>query len=355
MNKTFSKIIALVLALCCVFGSGIIASAYTPDGIGELREKFVAGEGPVKAGYSIDYRYFSPVKKNDSTKYPLVVWLHGLGDGNKEGNQVTKSHMALWASDEYQKRFGKGAFILAPRSREEKGICWDNSMVEPLRAAIEDFIAKNKNNIDTTRIYIGGYSMGGKMTLKMAIAYPEMFAAAFPICPAWAPSTTLLEKIADMPVWITSASGDPIVNYGMSVAPTWEKLCQVTNVPEKCRFSTLSTVCYADGSKTPSSHHAWYAVNNDMFSTENGDYPHMTTVNAKGENVKLTYPKGMISWLVSHKSKYDGKPLPDGMGNLEDAVNTDIPISFELEELFDMIMEIIKTIIKFVKSFIPVG
>ena len=29
--------------------------------------------------------------------------------------------------------------------------------------------------------------MGGKMTLKMAVAYPEMFAAAFPICPAWAP------------------------------------------------------------------------------------------------------------------------------------------------------------------------
>ena len=64
MNKTFSKIIALVLALCCVFGSGVIASAYTPDGIGALREKFIAGEGPVEDGFSIDYRYYSPVTKN---------------------------------------------------------------------------------------------------------------------------------------------------------------------------------------------------------------------------------------------------------------------------------------------------
>lgn len=354
MNKTFSRIIALVLALCCVFGSGVIASAYTPDGIGKLREKFVAGEGPVEDGFSIDYRYYSPVKKSDSTKYPLVVWLHGMGDGSSEGNQVTKSHVALWASDEYQKRFGKGAFIFCPRSREELGITWENSMVEPLRAAIEDFIAKNKANIDTTRIYVGGYSMGGKMTLKMAIAYPEMFAAVFPICPAWAPSTALLEKIADIPVWITSSTKDPVVNYNISVEPTWTKLCSVTNVPEKCRFSTLTTVCYADGSRASSGHHSWYAVNNDMFSTKNGDYPNMTIVNGKGETVKLTYPNGIISWLASQKSSYNGKALPDGMGNLEGAANTDIPISFELEELFDMIIEIIQNIIKLIKSFIPV-
>lgn len=353
MKKMFSRIIALVLALCCVFGSGVIASAaYTPDGIGELREKFLPGEGPVKGQYSVDYRYFSPVKKNDTTKYPLVVWCHGMGDGNKEGNQVTKSHVALWASDEYQKRFGKGAFILCARSREENGVFWDNSMVEPLRAAIEDFIAKNKANIDTTKIYIGGYSMGGKMTFKMAIAYPEMFAAAFPICPAWAPSTALLEKIKDMPVWVTSSKKDPIVNYGICVEPTWNKLCGVTNVPEKCRFSTLTTVCYADGSKTASSHHAWYSVNNDMFSTENGAYPNMTIVNGKGETVKLTYPNGMISWLASHKSDYDGKPLADGMGNLEGASNTDIPISFEFDGIFGIIMEIVNMIVGFIKSLI---
>lgn len=351
MKKTFSKIIALVLALCCLFG--ISAQAYTiPADIDTLRDSFIPGEGPVEDGYSVDYRYFSPVKKNDSTKYPLVVWLHGMGDGNKEGNQVTKSHVALWASEDYQKRFGKGAFIFCARSREELGICWDNSMVEPLRAAIEDFIAKNKANIDTTKIYVGGYSMGGKMTFKMAIAYPEMFAAAFPICPAWAPSTALLEKIKDMPVWITTCQKDPIVNYGICVEPTWNKLCSVSDVAAKCRFSTLSTACYGDGTKAPSNHHAWYAVNNDMFSDDKGVYPKMTTVNGKGEDVKLTYPNGMISWLTSHKSDYDGKPLADGMGNLEGAVNTDIPISFEFDGIFDIIMEIVNMIVGLIKSFI---
>ncbi len=351
MKKSLTRIIALVLALCCVFGVSITASAGTTVNLGELREKFLPGEGPVEGEYSVDYRYFSPVKKNDKTKYPLVVWLHGAGDGISEGNQVTKSQMALWVSDDYQKRFGSGAFILAPRSREEHGITWDNSMVEPLRAAIEDFISKHKANIDTKRIYVGGYSMGGKMTFKMAIAYPEMFAAAFPICPAWAPGTAQLKEIADMPIWLTSCEKDPIVDYDICVKPTWNKLCEVTNVPGKCRFSTLSSACYADGTKAPSNHHAWYSVNNDMFSDGNGNYPNMTTVNGKGETVKLTYPKGMISWLVSHKSDYDGKPL-EGMGNLEGVFNTDIPISFEFDSIIDIIMNIINMIVNLIKSII---
>ena len=48
-------------------------------------------------------------------------------------------------------------------------------MIVPLKAAIDDFIAQHRDTIDTTRIYIGGFSMGGKMTLKMTIAYPSFF------------------------------------------------------------------------------------------------------------------------------------------------------------------------------------
>ena len=41
-----------------------------------------------------------------------------------------------------------------------------------------------------------------------------------------------------------------------------------------------------------------------------------------GEEVVLEYPNGMISWLTSHTSDYDGAPCND-KGNLEDAKNTD--------------------------------
>lgn len=319
------KLIALMLALICTFSFAVSATALSmAGGVEALKAEFVAGEGPVEGDYSIDYSYFSPVKENDTAKYPLVVWLHGMGDGAEVGRPVKKSNVAYWASDEFQARFqpAGGAFILAARSREEDGHFWSDEMTAPLRAAIDDFIAKNKDNIDLTRIYVGGYSMGGKMTLRMAVAYPEMFAAAFPICPAWSPSEELCENLADVPVWITSSTRDPLVNYYMGVTPTWEKIVAASNNPEDCRLSTLTKVCCEDGKKTSSSHHAWYAVNHDMFSAENGDYPYMSTVNGNGEEVKLEYPNGMISWLTSHTSEYDGTPI-EGTGNLKDGDSTE--------------------------------
>lgn len=316
---------AVLLATILVAAYPVSAGALSIEGgIEPLKEQFVFGEGPVAGGYSIDYRYFSPVGEDDTTKYPLVIWLHGMGDGAEEGAQVAKSNIAYWASDEFQSRFEPvgGAFVFAARSREENNIFWGNELIEPLRAAIDDFIEKNKENIDLSRIYVGGYSMGGKMTYKMAIAYPELFAAAFPICPAWSPADEKLEKIADIPVWLTSSRRDPIVNYYLCVSPTWDRLVEISNVAEECRFSTLTKVCDEDGSATASSHHAWFAVNHDMFSDADGDYPYMTTVNGLGENVALEYPDGMISWLCSHTSDYDGAK-GEGLGNvsLDDSTN----------------------------------
>ncbi len=349
MNK-FKRVILLILAVITAFGCMINAYAAPLDkGIDELKKQFVFAEGPKAGDYSVDYRYYSPVKENDTQKYPLVVWLHGMGDGASEGLQVEKSNVAFWASDEFQSRFAPsgGAFILAARSREEDGIFWDNSMIEPLRAAIDDFIAKNKTNVDLSRIYVGGYSMGGKMTLKMAIAYPEMFAAAFPICPAWSPSDELASKLADTPVWITSSTRDPLVNYYFAVSPTFEAIAKSSNVAEDCRFSTLTKVCYHDGQKTSSSHHAWFAVNYDMFSSENGAYPYMSTVNGLGEQVTLTYPDGMISWLSSHTSDYDGVPI-EGTGNITPDTETDNLLDIDgIGEFFELLFKAIASIFKF--------
>ena len=325
------KLIAILLALSLIFSLSASAYALSKEGgIEPLKELFAQSEGPEVNGYTVDYSYYSPVKGNESTKYPLVVWLHGMGDGKEPGYPVKKSNIAYWASDEFQSRFepAGGAFILAARSREEDNIYWSNEMIEPLRAAIDEFIAENKANIDLSRIYVGGYSMGGKMTLKMAIAYPEMFAAAFPICPAWSPSEELCGKLADMPVWITSSTRDPLVNYHVAVYPTFERITAASNVAEDCRLSTLTKVCYEDGTKTSSSHHAWFAVNHDMFTDLNGDYHNMTTINGLGEDVTLTYPDGMISWLSSHTSDYDGSK-GEGTGNIESGDSTDNIIAAE--------------------------
>ena len=346
------KIISLVLSVLMLFGvlsvSAMAAEALPLDaGHDKLCDQFIYGEGPETCGYTLDYRYFSPVGENDSTKYPLVIWLHGMGDGSSEGRQVSAQEISLWSSAEYQSRFKNagGAFILAPRSLEENELYWDDCLIYPLRATIDDFIAQNRDNVDVSRIYIGGYSMGGKMTLKMAVAYPGFFAAAFPICPAWAPDRDAAAKLKDMPVWMTSGKTDPLVNYNRLVLPTWRNITSQSNVKESCRLSSLAITAKPNGIAHYSAHFSWLAVNNDMFSSKNGDYPFMKTVDGNGNEVTLTYPEGMISWLSSFRSDYDGSPATD-IGNTE-ATNESAHLSF-----FELIVYWVNELVSKISGFL---
>lgn len=303
------KIMCLLLCLVMTMSAFSFCTYAKSEKATELNELFKFGQGPETDGYAIDYRYYSPVKKKDTKKYPLVIWLHGMMNGKSEGEQLNFSEISLWASKDYQKRFKgtKGAFIMVPRSLEEEGIYWSDELIYPLRRAIDKFIAKYKKNIDVTRIYIGGYSMGGKMTLKMAVAYPEMFAAIFPVCPAWVPGEEAAAQLKNTPMWLTSGVPDPLANYFGFVTPTWKTIVAASNKPEKLRFSSLNIVCYPNGQPTINTHESWHAVMNDMFTDDNGKYPFMTTVDGNGKEITLEYPKGMINWLSSQKSKFNGK------------------------------------------------
>ena len=74
MKKFTAILLSLVLFFTFIASSNALS---IEGGIEPLKSEFIADEGPVVNGYSVDYSYFSPVKENDATKYPLVVWLHG--------------------------------------------------------------------------------------------------------------------------------------------------------------------------------------------------------------------------------------------------------------------------------------
>ena len=68
--------------------------------------------------------------------------------------------------------------------------------------------------IDATRLYIGGCSNGGYMTINMLVSYPGVFAAAYPVCEPYANDWLTGEKLAalaDTPIWLTAAKSDTIV------------------------------------------------------------------------------------------------------------------------------------------------
>ncbi len=135
----------------------------------------------------IRYRLFDPKPKKAA---PLVLWLHGMGEiGIDNRQQVSNNYLPRWVTDGNQKKFGKeGAFVVAPQSAHGK------HNTKHLKDLID--ILLQSYNIDRNRIYIGGCSMGGMCTNMMLKSYPNIFAAAFVVCPVDAITERTAKKIA---------------------------------------------------------------------------------------------------------------------------------------------------------------
>ena len=171
------------------------------------------------------YRLFSPGRGGHTRggKRPLVVWLHGGGEGallsdNYYDNETTlrANRGALgFATPEAQRIFG-GAYVVAPQSTSY----WleDGPRFAPLIREIVNEIART-HHVDRERIYVAGCSNGGYMSLKMTTVYPDLFAASVPICGVVqaldAGGATLItdSELARIstPTWLVASRDDPTV------------------------------------------------------------------------------------------------------------------------------------------------
>ena len=89
----------------------------------------------------------------------------------------------------------------------------DSYYAEALWGLIQKFVTENPD-IDTNRIYIGGCSNGGFMTMQMIEKHADYFAAAFPIATPYTSTPELIEAIKDLPIWFTHAKNDTTVSIG---------------------------------------------------------------------------------------------------------------------------------------------
>lgn len=197
-------------------------------------------------GITLEYGYYEPnfepvklpfggeIKKPE--KAALLIYLHGAGEGKGDtkdegpvrayvGNRVT----AL-SQDPIQTYFDHAAWVLVPQSPTfwmDDGIdkiaqTNESIYVEPLKALIDEFIAAHKDQIDTSRIVIGGLSNGGFMTVRMCLDYPDFFAAGLPCCAPWfvaSQTPEKLETLAKTPLWFTHSKGDELVDPHATTIP----------------------------------------------------------------------------------------------------------------------------------------
>ncbi|MDR2178117.1 MAG: prolyl oligopeptidase family serine peptidase [Treponema sp.] len=177
--------------------------------------------------------------KNDGGKNPLILWLHGAGEGGTDpdiallGNDVTE--LSRDPIQGYFKTAGlAGAYVLAVQtptvwmdsgSGQHQGN--QNSIyTEALKQAIDRYITAN-GDVDMDRIYIGGCSNGGYMTINMLIHYTDFFAAAYPVCEAYMDSfidSAKLDILKKVPMWFTASADDTTVNPAAYTVRTYARL-----------------------------------------------------------------------------------------------------------------------------------
>ena len=197
---------------------------------------FLAGRFTASDGTTIPYRYYLPEGYATSGKtYPVFLYLHGNGSrGSDNKTQLTTNGAALNTA---VLNSGYECIMLAPQCPAHPAE-WIDRNAYPgsdafaadiadgkletrvyLNAATEllnSFITNADYHADTSRIYVTGSSNGGGATWALAALYPDVFAAAIPMCGTGnslspvtkAGANALVKSYLDMPIWTFHGDAD---------------------------------------------------------------------------------------------------------------------------------------------------
>ena len=285
---------------------------------------------------SLSYMYYLPPEKSYHTKIPLILWCHTIGESGTNPYLVLMGTKATaLAGDKIQSYFEDGVAILAPQcptgwletteqsslgvhywepvdidgtvdkvtkplsrffnmisgkqnvEKETEAFAAVSYYTAPVTELLMDFLDQHPE-IDRERVYVGGASAGGYMTMNMIIQHPEIFAAAFPTCEYYLDSkitNAQIKKLAKKPLWFTYAENDQTVKPANNCIPTIKRLKEAGAKNLKvCAFENVidlsGTVLKNRRAKKGDKdyglpyeydgHYSWVYVLNDQCYDENG-------------------------------------------------------------------------------------
>jgi len=129
-----------------------------------------------------------PADYDQQKPWPLLVTLHGLGDGPilAEG-----FHSMVQIGP-----YGRGSVWYTGIGREDVFECID--------------LARQLFSIDADRIYLCGFSMGAMATFDLGLSYPDIWAACVPVC-GRCDRPELIANATYLPFWINAGTRDTVV------------------------------------------------------------------------------------------------------------------------------------------------
>lgn len=145
--------------------------------------------------------YLAFLPKSYSAKgapVPMIIFLHGSGERGSDLNKVK-----AWGPPAIAEKDPAFPFmVVSPQAPE--GEWWHARL---LKGMIDEVLAKY--NVDRSRVYLTGLSMGGYGAWDLAMNYPGYFAAIAPICGGG--NTIRIGQLKNVPAWVFHGKKDDAV------------------------------------------------------------------------------------------------------------------------------------------------
>ncbi|MEP6801234.1 MAG: prolyl oligopeptidase family serine peptidase [Acidobacteriota bacterium] len=216
------KMVTALAGLCLVFlGIGRVDAAAQKLETGFVNRTLTLDRDEYR------YQVYIPREFQRSTRWPVILALHGGGGYGADGLRQTIGGLAD-AIRLHPERFP--AIVVFPQAHADGTPGWHGAGGRAALAAVDQAIAEFSG--DPSRIYLTGLSAGGNGSWYLALHHPDRFAAVVVICgfisefrgktshvlyPALVPAAepdpfaAVAAKLAHVPIWIFHGDADPTV------------------------------------------------------------------------------------------------------------------------------------------------
>ncbi|UYQ93463.1 hypothetical protein MKQ68_25695 [Chitinophaga horti] len=212
---------------------------FAPQSIGLSVKKM---DNKDTGGISSQYLLYIPEGYNEHQEklWPMIVYLHGQGERGTDIDLVKNMGLPKKAASDKNFPF----IVIAPQCN--KATWWDLPSVSRLYTE-----ALKKYNIDQTRLYLTGNSMGGFACWEWAILRQDRFAAIVPISAPKPDNWADACKTSTKPIWAIHNADD-------SQVPVANARFMRDTLTLKCKSTTFKYTEHATGG-----HDAWTKAYDD--------------------------------------------------------------------------------------------
>ncbi len=203
----------LACFLCCLLFLTLLSPTLSAAMPAQMQEEHYA-----YGDFILPYRIYLPAGYTKENSYPLMLFFHGAGERGTDFAWLICDTVTKWTEGPDAPL--ADAIVLTPHCPPDmQWACtpWYQSYdaeTDPPSLAMEATMSLLDKVIgyyavDTDRLYVAGYSMGGYATWDVLIRYGDRFAGGMPICGFGDASQA--ERIKDIPIIALHGAEDDVV------------------------------------------------------------------------------------------------------------------------------------------------